>query len=240
MKLFLFTLSFSLFILSLQLHAGDEGAQALYEKGRELDTLSESLTEKAEKACYWGKSGSHDCMENFVKQYNAKYGAGSFELLPQLNVIRYTGIHFKQLMEKYPKSDYAAAAEYDFLTKDLVGLPDIILAKVQGFIDHYPSGEWNRKGKLLFARLNQDIWWIHKNWSWIIYNGQVSEAELLRRSERYREEALRIFKGLMAGSKTEEGEAASKEYELLKKYKDDGRIYGITNESLVGTKKTNP
>lgn len=234
------TISFLLifFFIAPLAHADEREAKLLYEKGVELEGLNETLTEQAEKACYWGKKGSHDCMQKHIDRYNAKYGPGSFELLPQLNVIRYTGTHHRELMQKYSKSRYAAAAEYRLLTRNLVGLPDAVLGRVENFIRRYPSGEWNRKGRLLLGRLNQDIWWIHRKWSWVLYNRRISETELIRKSEKYRHEAMRIFQELSKSSRTEEGKLAKQEYRLLKSFKDDGRIYGIINESLVGSQKS--
>lgn len=216
------------------LYANDE-AKALFDKAKELEKISDSLTEKAEKACYWkkGGGGSHACMQKFVNQYNQQYGAGAFELLAQLNVIRYTGVHYKQLIEKYPGSASAAEADFTLLSRHLVGSPDEVFPRVKDFLQRHPSGEWGCKGQLLLGRLNQDIWWIHKKWSWVLYNWKMSEEDLIVKAEPYRQEGLKLFEKVSQSCKGEEKNAASAEYKLLKDYKDDGKFYGIINETMI-------
>jgi len=179
-------------------------------------------------------------MEGFVKKYNAEHGAGSFELLPQLNVIRYTGVHFKQLMEKFPDSSYAGEADYHLLTKNLVGSPDEVFPKVKEFLKRHPSGEWNCKGQMLLGRLNQDIWWIHKKWSWVLYNWKMTEEDLIVKAEPYRQEGIRIFEKVSKDCKGEIKEVAQAEAKLLKAHKDDGKFYGIVNETMVSETKSTP
>lgn len=208
MKLFLLPILFS-----LTAFAQSDPGKALYDKAKELTRLADSLTEKAEKACYWGKkTGGAECMQKFVKEFNAKYGEGSFVYQPQLNAIQYTGLHYQQLMQKFSKSDYAAAADYDLLARDLIGEPDAVLARVEKFLDRHPEGEWNRKGKLLLGRLHQDVWSLSRKGL-----QEVPESA----AARHRDLALKLF--LEVG--------AQKDYQLLKAGKDDGVFYGIVNES---------
>lgn len=217
--------TFFIFFLSFNLYA-DDPAKTLYEKAKELTKLADSLTGKAEKACYWGKKeGGSSCMKQFAKEYNDQYGKGSFIYVVPLNVIQYTGIHFHQLMKKFPQSSYAAAADYDLLLPLLVGQPDEVVSKVEDFLRRYPSGEWHWKGKLLLARIYQDIWALHRGGL-----GAVSTAG----PQKYQELALRHFKDVFQNaSSSAEGKAAKQEYNLLKAGKDDGKFYGISSESQL-------
>ena len=225
-------------LISSAAFASDDAAKSLFDKGMKLDKMSDSLTEKAEKGCYWGKKKerSNSCLQDYVKKFNAEFGGGAFELVSELNIIRYTGVDFKKLMKEFPKSSYAGEADLYIVSRDLVGNPDVVLPKVENFLDRHPSGEAYRKGLLLSARLNQDIWWIHKKWSWVLYNGKVSEEELATKAEVYREKALKLFGEVSQKfGRSAEGKAARAESALLKTGKDDGKIYGIINESLTGT-----
>ncbi|MBT3181184.1 MAG: hypothetical protein HN337_01605 [Deltaproteobacteria bacterium] len=212
--------------------------EALLRCARLLDTLSESFSEKAEKRCYWGKKGSPACMHQDVSKLNAKYGAGSFKYEHSILYISYTGIHYREILNRFSRSKYAAEADFYILLRELVGHPDTILPRIKGFLSRHSGGEWNRKGLLLWARVNEDIWYVHRKWSWVLYNYQISPDELTVRAEPYRQEALRTYKKLMGNKKTFEGQSAAREYAILNAGRDDGQIYSIVNDSNAGTIET--
>lgn len=208
--------------------------------GQSLDKALGEINTKAERECFRsGKGGSGGgggklCMMEFAEKLNAKYGPASFVYDEQQILLVYTGAQFRTILEKYPKSDVAAQADYLLLSKKLIGSPDAVLPQIKDFIERNKSGEFNRKGQLLWARINEDIWVIHRKWSWVLYNWSISPEELIVKAEPYRQEAIRSFEELIkAAPRSEEGKAAKKELELLKKYQDDGKIYGIINESLL-------
>ena len=207
--------------------------ELLIKLGTMLEGMVDTINTKAERVCFRsGGSKGTPCMKAFAEKLNAVYGRGSYEYNEDLVVIKYSGIQYKRAAEEFPKSKMAPEAEYLFLSKNLVGKPDEVLPRVKEFIKKYPSGEWGRRGELLWARINEDIWWVHRKWSWILYGWSISPEQLIIKAEPYRQEALRSFKELYTkNGRTEEGRAAKREYELLKKYEDDGRIYGIINES---------
>ncbi len=212
--------------------------EALLKCARILDTLSETVSERAEKRCYWGKKGSPSCMKQDVAKLNAKYGAGSFKYDHSLLYIPYTGIHYRQILNRFPRSKYADEADFYILLRELVGHPDTVLPKIKSFLSRHSGGEWNRKGLLLWARVNEDVWHIHRKWSWVLYNYQISPDELTVRAEPYRQEALRTYKKLKGKGSTFEGQAAAREYAILNSGRDDGNIYSIVNDSNAGTIET--
>lgn len=221
-----------LFFFATEAHA--DAAKELFKTGQKLDVMVNSLTEQAEKECYWKKGGGrdHPCMQRFVDRTNQEYGEGSFTFDPQLNILHYTGIHYEKILKEHPKSKFAAGAEFQLLRRNVIGLPDVVLPRLEEFLEKYTRGEWWRQGVLLLARINQDIWYIHKHRSWVLYNWKISDAELALKAEQYRAEALKHFETLMKNhGRTPEGEAAKKEYDLLKKYEDDGKLYGIVDEA---------
>ncbi len=209
--------------------------ELLIKLGTLLEGMVDSVNTKAERECFRsGGSKGAPCMKAYAEKLNAVYGKGSYEYNEHLVVIKYTGIQYKRAAGEFPKSKMAPEAEYLFLSKNLVGKPDDVLPRIKAFMKKYPSGEWGRRGLLLWARINEDIWWVHRKWAWILYGWSISPEELIVRAEPYRQKALKSFQELIVkDGKTEEGHAAKKEYELLKKYEDDGRIYGIINESDV-------
>lgn len=216
------------------LWAKEDLAKALFDTGQKLDGMVNELTEKAEKKCYWNKGGekSHACMKNFVDDYNRQYGAGSFTFDAQMNVFHYTGVHYEKVLQQHPTSDYAPAAEFELLKRNLIGVPDEVLPRVEQFLEKHRGGEWYRKGALLLARLNQDLWYIHKYRSWVLYNWKISDEELIIKAETYRAAALKHFEALFKKEgRTAEGKAAKKEQSLLKEHKDDGKLYGIVGEA---------
>lgn len=213
---------------------------ALLKLGEILEKMQDIINTRAERACFRSPVGlkGTPCMNNFAKKLNAIYGSGSFEYSEQLVIIRYTGAHYNKMADEFPKSGLVSQAAYLKLTKSLVGHPDQVLPRIKEYMSKYKDGQWERKGRLIWARVNEDIWWIHRKWSWILYNWSISPEELIVRAEPYRQEALRTFEDLIKkDGRTEEGRIAKKEYDLLKNYQDDGRLYGIVNESdIQGTK----
>ena len=208
--------------------------------GQSLDKALSEINTKAERSCFRsGKGGSGGgggklCMVEFAEKLNAKYGPASFFYDEQQILIVYTGAQFRTILEKYPQSDVAEQADYLLLSKKLIGHPDTVLPQIKDFIERNKSGEFNRKGRLLWARINEDIWVIHRKWSWVLYNWSISPEELIVKAEPYRQEAIRSFESLIKDApRSEEGKAAKKELEQLKKYEDDGKIYGIINESTI-------
>lgn len=200
--------------------------------GKCLDKLTTKINTDAEIRCYRssGAPRTPKCMFDYAARLNTKYGAGSFEFFPSIISIKYQGAQFDRVVSEFPNSKAAAEADYLKLTKNLIGRPDEVLPKIQAFLQKYSSGEWNRKGMLLWARINENIWWIHKNWSWVLYNGAISEDELIIKGEEYRQEAIRSYKKVKGG---EEGKAASEELKLILDNKSSGKMYGILNESSI-------
>lgn len=223
-------------------HAGDSKLmpEAYIKLGESLEKMSDIINTRAERVCFrsGGKLRGTPCMQDYAAKLNATYGPGSFEYSEALVIIQYTGVHYNKVADEFPKSDLAAKSAYLRLSKNLVGHPEQVLPRIKAFTDKYKSGEWGRKGRLLWARMNEDIWWIHRKWSWVLYNWSISPEELIVKAEPYRQEALRSFEDLIKkDGGTPEGKMAKKEHELLKVYKDDGRLYGIVNESdITGTK----
>ncbi len=209
-----------------------DSPDALVALGRSLDQYANQVNEDAEQACYRG-GGSHtpQCMVNYAEKMNAKYGAGAFQFIPTQIIIRYTGTHYQQVLDKYPNSPAAAEAAYYILEKNLIGNPDEVLGRVQAYIAKY-KGPYNLKARLLYARLNQDLWWIHRKWAWMLYNGSVSEDELVVRGEKYRQAALKAYEELIKkDGKTPDGKIAKQEYDMVKNNQDDGKLYGIVSDA---------
>ncbi len=211
--------------------------EALALCGRALDALADSFTGTAEKSCYWSKGGSRTpaCMEAQAAALNARFGADAFRYEHAITFIFYTGNHYRKILEKFQRSDYATEAEFYLLLRELIGHPDTVLPRIKSFLSKHSSGEWNQRGLLLWARVNQDIWYVHRKWSWVLFNDQVSPEELIIRAEPYRQEALRSFEKVMRERNTFEGKHAAEEYELLKNNKEDAITYSIVNDSSPGT-----
>lgn len=219
-------------------HAGDaaNAPEALAMAGRILDVLADSLTGAAEKSCYWGKGGgSPECMQQQAAQMNARFGADAFRYEHAVTYIAYTGSHYREILAKHPKSAYAPEAEFVLLLRQLVGHPDTVLPKVKAFIAKHPKGEWNRKGLLLWARANEDTWYVHRKWSWVLFNDAISPEDLIIKAEPYRQEALRTYEKLLKEPGTFEGRAAAREYPILKENGEDNITYSIVNDSSPGT-----
>lgn len=209
-----------------------DSPEALVTLGRALDQYAEQVNNDAEQACYRGK-GSHtpQCMHAYAEKMNAKYGAGAFQFIPTQIIIRYTGTHYQQVLDKAPNSPAAAEAAYYLLEKNLIGNPDDVLKHVQDYIAKY-KGSYNLKARLLYARLNEDIWWIHRKWSWMLYNGSISEDELVVRGEKYRQAAIRAYEDLIKKSGgSAEGKIAKQELAMAKSNQDDGKLYGIVSDA---------
>lgn len=211
--------------------------EALALCGRALDGSADALTGEAEKACYWTKAGggSPECMAAHAAKYNQRFGVGAFRYEHAITYLVYTGSHYRKILEDFPKSAYVPEADFYLLLHQLSGHPDIVLPKIKAFLAKYPKGEWNRKAYLLWARVNEDIWYIHRKWSWILYNYQLSPDELVVRAEPYRQQALGTYEKLMKDKNTFEGKAAAREFTLLKANKEDERTYGIVDDAIPGT-----
>jgi len=214
-----------------------EGApEALALAGRLLDSLSDPLTGRAEKSCYWGKGkGSPDCMRRFAAEYNSRFGEGSFEYRGVVNMITYTGSHYRRLASQYPKSRYAPEADFYILLRGLVGQPDEVLKRVKAFLSKHRKGEWNRKGTLLLARVNADIWRVYRRQGWFLSNSRISKEDMIILAESYRQEAMKLYSKLMRDAESFEGKAAAREHEDLLNNRDEGIVYSIVNDSTPGT-----
>lgn len=212
--------------------------EALLLLGKALDRLQDLFSERAEKICYWAKGGggSPACMQAEAAKLNATYGANAFKSVTDIAYVPYTGVHYQELLSKFPKSSQAAEAEFQLLLKNLMGHPDVVLPKVKDYLNRHSSGEVNRKALLLWARVNQDVWYIHREWSWVLYNEKVSLDDLIVRAEPYRQEALKTFEKLMNKySGTFEGDAAKQEYDLLKANQHDNETYSILADTVGGS-----
>ncbi|MFH1830765.1 MAG: hypothetical protein ABH871_08340 [Pseudomonadota bacterium] len=210
--------------------------EALAMTGRILDKLSDSLTGEAEKKCYWVKGGARnpECMRTEAESFNAKFGPGSFKYEHAITFISYTGSQYKELLKRFPKSNYAPEAEFYILLQNLGGHPDQVLPRIKKFLADHKGGEWNRIGLLLWARVNEDIWHVHRKWSWVLFNEVVDPDELIIRAEPYRQEALKTYKNLK-GKKDFVGTKANEEYAKLNAQDDDGHLYSIVNDANPGT-----
>lgn len=211
---------------------GGRDAKTLLLYGKCLEGMTEDMNTEAERMCYRspGAPRTPSCMRKFAEKYNARYGAGSFEYVHDIITIRYTGIHYDRLVNDFPNSDAAAEADYYILGKNLVGHPDVVLPQIKEFLKKHPRGKWHRKGLLLWARINEDIWWLHMNRPMAIAGWDVSRGEMIVKGEAYRREAMKAFRKVRGGK---EGKAAKKELRLLRKHKTDGKMYGIIFESDV-------
>lgn len=211
--------------------------EALLLLGKSLDRLQDVFSERVEKACYWGKSGGTPaCAQAQAEKFNAIYGAGAFRFVTDIAYVPYTGIHYKQLLDKFPNSKEAPEAEFQLLLKNLVGHPDVVLPRVKAYLDKHPSGEANCRGLLLWARVNEDIWYVHRSWSWVLYNEAFAPDELVVKAEPYRQEALKTFQKVLGKCKgTFEAQAAQREYDLLNANQDDGETYSILQDTVGGS-----
>lgn len=219
-----------LFLMASTAYA--ETAEELVAQGRKMDQYANQVNNDAEQACYRGK-GSHtpQCMVNYANKMNALYGAGAFEFIPTQIIIRYTGTHYQQVLDKYSSSPQAAEAAYYLLEKKLIGSPDEVLGRVRDYIAKY-KGPYTLKARLLFARLNEDLWWIHRKWSWMLYNGSVAEDELIVRGEKYRQAAVKAYEELIKkDGGSAEGKIAKQELAAVKNNQDDGKLYGIVSDA---------
>jgi len=215
--------------------AGKNVPESLALCGRLLDKISDSLTGSAEKKCYWNKKGSYECMQREASILNSRFGHSSFTFNHNLLSIVYTGAQYRIIISKFPHSRYRPEADFYLLLKSLRGHPTIVLPRIKAFISKYSSGVWHRKGLLLWARVNEDIWYVHKKWSWVLYNYTLAPDELVIRAEPYRQEALKAYRELKKYHNTFEGITAAIEYLKLKANQDDGVLYSIVNDSYPGT-----
>lgn len=214
-------------------------AKILVLYGNCLDQMTEEINTDAEMKCYRsaGAPKTPQCMVNFAERLNARYGSGSFKYDHNIVTIKYTGAHFDRAGAGAKSKDAAAEADYLRLSKQLIGHPSVVLPRIRAFLQKYPGGEWHRKGMLLYARVNEDIWWIHRNWAWLLYNWEISAEDLIVRAEPYRQEAIKAFKSISGGK---EGRIAKKELKMIEKYKSDGKMYSIVNESNIKGVKVQP
>lgn len=210
--------------------SGDAEAILLY--GKCLDKMTEQINTDAERKCYRSGGATHSprCMSDYAAGLNVKYGENSYEYVHDIITIKYTGKHFGEVASKFPKSEAALEAAYHELSKHLIGAPSEVISEIEGYLKKYPKGLWHKRALLLLARINEDIWYVHKKWSWMLYGKTLSEDELIIKAEPYRQEAIKLFKQVKGG---EEGKEAAKELKLLLDNKTDGKIYGIINESTI-------
>ena len=230
--------SFSAFVAA---HPNDKHVpEALALTGRVLDKLQDALTERYEKKCYWNKgaSGSPECMERGAADLTARYGVGAFRYSGGTGIafIEYTGSHYQQIADRFSKSGFADEAEFYLLLRNLKQHPDIVLPRIQAYLKAHRKGDWHRRGLLLWARVNEDVVYIWKHWTWVVFNGSVSDDDLIIKSEPYRRAAMTAYEQLVKeGKESFEGKVAAKELGLMKSSGSDGMVYGITNDSSPGT-----
>ena len=222
-----------------QAHPNDKKRtpEALAWCGRILDAKADQFTGEAERKCYWvrGAPRTPKCMKKEAEKLNARFGTGAFRYEHAITYIPYTGVHYRRLLDRFPKSRYAPEADFYLLLHSLIGHPDEVLPRIKAFCKRHPKKGWHRRCQLMWARVNEDIWYIHRKWSWVLYNYQVASEELVVRAEAYRQEALRTYKRLMRDRKSFEGKAASREYAQLKANRDDNMVYSIVADSMPGT-----
>ena len=221
---------------------GKDGAEMLALTARLLDELHDQFSERYEKKCYWvsGAPQTPECMKKGAKELNEKFGNNAFRYIggESIAYIEYTGSHYERILKKYKKSSFAEEAEFYLLLQDLQGHPDAVLKRVQRYREKHKSGEWGRRANLLWARVNEDVCFVWRKWTWVVYNGTISDDELIIKSEPYRQEALRTYESLIkndAGSL--EAKLAAEDLQKLKTQGDDGALYSITNDSAPGTWK---
>ncbi len=147
-----------------QMHPHDKKftPEAYAMTGRMLDALADSLTGAAEKKCYWKRGGSRNpnCMRRAADALNARFGAGSFKYEHEILFISYTGLQYKELLEKFPRSKYATEARFYLLLQNLEGKPEVVLPRIKEFYSKYAKGPWKRRTNLLWARVNEDVWYV--------------------------------------------------------------------------------
>jgi len=207
--------------------------EALLLLGKALDRLADVFSERVEMACYWGKSGeSLACPRGEVEKLNSIYGAGAFRFITDIAYVPYTGIHYREVVERFPKSSQAPEAEFWLLLKNLVGSPETVLSRVKAFLDKHGDGEIGRKALLLWARVNEDIWNIYRQGGLAAFG----TGDLQSKAESYRQESIRAYEKLIGKySGTFEATAAKRESGLLKAGQDDGETFSILQESTGGS-----
>ena len=220
-------------------HPGDKKKtpEALAWCGRILDAKADLFTGVAEKRCYWvrGAPRTPACMKREAAKLNARFGQGAFRYVHAVTYIPYIGLHYRRILDRFPKSRYAPEADFYLLLHSLIGHPGDVLPRIKAFCKRHPKKAWHRRCELLWARVNEDIWYVHRKWSWVFYNYRIAPEELVVRAEKYRQVALRTYKSLMKKKKTFEGKAASREYAMLKANQDDNLVYSIVEDSIPGT-----
>ncbi|MBI4126652.1 MAG: hypothetical protein HY465_04085 [Deltaproteobacteria bacterium] len=214
--------------------------EALAMAARILDKLQDAITERYEKQCYWAKGAPRTpaCMEAGARELNTHFGEGAFHYIggTEIAFLEYTGSHYRHIAEHYAKSDFADEADFYLLLHNLKQHPDIVLPMIQAFLKRHSKGEWHRRGLLLWARVNEDVHFIWKKWSWVVYNGVISDDELIIKAEPYRREAVAAFeKVIKTGKGSFEGKAAQRDLAQFRLNGTDGTIYSITNDSSPGT-----
>lgn len=210
--------------------------KALLLLGQTLDRLQDLFSERAEMTCYWGKKGSLSCMQAEAGKLNSIYGAGTFKAVTDIAYIPYTGEHYNEIIRRFSSSKEAPEAEFQLLLKNLIGHPDQVLPRVKSFMKKHKRGDVHRKALLLWARVNEDLWYIHRDWSWVLYNERVSPEELMIRAEPYRQDALKTYRKLARKyGNTFEGKQAKRELSLLEAQQYDNTTYSILADSVGGT-----
>ncbi|PIR26315.1 MAG: hypothetical protein COX62_01060 [Deltaproteobacteria bacterium CG_4_10_14_0_2_um_filter_43_8] len=211
-------------------------AQALAVTARILDLLQDTFSERAEKKCYWGSKAPSTpaCMRDEAKRLNEIYGKNAFDYIGGTSVayIAYTGSHYKTVLKRHSKSTFVDEAEFYQLLLKLEGHPDKVLPRIEKFQKQHPSGEWNRKARLLWARVNEDVSFIWRKWTWVLFNGKITEDELIVRSAPYQRAAIAAYTELAKQhAATVEGRMAAEELKQLQATGDNGNVISITNDA---------
>ncbi|MBI1909430.1 MAG: hypothetical protein HYS22_04595 [Deltaproteobacteria bacterium] len=211
-----------------------KGDEALIQKARALDILTPYFYEEADAKCYRYQrrlSATPACFEKEVKGLNEKYGSGSFEYLGDQILIQYTGLHYRQLLEQYPKSRYQDEASFRLLRGgELINNdPEVVFAKVDNWLKKYPKSPLAPQAWLLLGRLYADGWYLFKTRTFVAIGMQVDDQALDDMAMRYKGKGLWAFKQVMnLFPQSKEAVVAKKEYDLLVHDQNDGVFYGLS------------
>ncbi|MDO8462085.1 MAG: hypothetical protein Q7S98_04395 [Deltaproteobacteria bacterium] len=210
------------------------GDEALIRTARALDALATYFYEDADHKCYFYKkrdAADPACFEQEVVALNGRYGAGAFIYLGDEVEIRYTGLHYRKIVDEFPKSRYLDEASFQLLKgRELVGNePEIIFAKVDGWIKKYPKSSLVPEAWLLLGRLYADGWWLFKTRTFVAINMSLSSSEIDDLAQRYKGKGLWALNQVMQKfPNSKEANVARREYDLLTRDQNDGVLYGLS------------